>query len=124
MEPTAAQVAALEEIRSELASLGFCLPGTLVVRTGRCGKVSCSCRNDPPRLHGPFRSWTRKVGRKTVTRLLSEEQCVEYQELFDNHRRLKELVRELEEISLALVDGDPRWPARPAPVDKARVTAP
>lgn len=109
MEPTAAQAEALEAIREELASLGFCLPGSVVVRTGRCGKASCSCRSDPPRLHGPFRSWTRKVAGKTVTRLLSEDQMADYQVLFDNHRRLKELVHDLEELSLALVEGDPHW---------------
>ncbi len=109
MEPTAAQVRALEAIRAELAELGFCLPGSVVVRTGRCGKASCSCHKDPPRLHGPFRSWTRKVAGKTVTRLLDEGQMADYQVLFDNHRRLKELVHDLEELSLVLVNGDPRW---------------
>jgi hypothetical protein len=101
--------AALERARAELARLGPCLPGSVVVRTGRCGKPGCSCRADPPRLHGPFRSWTRKVARRTVTRLLSEEQLADYQAYFDNHRRLKQLVREIEEASLAMVEADPRW---------------
>lgn len=103
------QAARLERIRGELGSLGPCLPGSVVVRTGRCGKEACSCRDDPPRLHGPFRSWTRKLSGKTVTRLLSEDQLADYQVLFDNHRRLKELVHELEDLSVAIVDADPRW---------------
>ena len=45
-----------------------------------------------------------------MTRLLSEEQLADYQPLFDNHRRLKALVHEIEELSLALVEDDPRWP--------------
>ena len=106
---TKRQATKLERISAELGSLGVCLPGSLVVRTGRCGKTACSCRDSPPRLHGPFRSWTRKRSGKTVTRLLSEDQMVDYQALFDNHRRLKELVRELEELSLAIVETDPRW---------------
>ena len=100
------QAAKLERITHELGSLGPCLPGSVVVRTGRCGKEACSCRNDPPRLHGPFRSWTRKLAGKTVTRLLSEEQLADYQILFDNHRRLKELVHELEDLAVAIVDTD------------------
>jgi coenzyme F420-reducing hydrogenase alpha subunit len=28
---------------------------------------------------------------------------------FDNHKRLRELVAELEEISLAIAEKDPRW---------------
>ncbi len=109
MELTAPQAKELERISTELATLGLCLPGSVVVRTGRCGKAACSCHNDPPRLHGPFRSWTRKVSNKTVTRLLGDEQLHDYQDLFDNHRRLKELVRQLEDLSLSVVERDPRW---------------
>jgi hypothetical protein len=116
VELTKRQAQQLEHIRAELADLGLCLPGTLTVRTGRCGKERCSCRATPPRLHGPFRSWTRKVSAKTVTHLLSEEQLTDYQALFDNHRRLKELVRELEELSLNVVAGDRRWKQPPDPM--------
>jgi len=28
---------------------------------------------------------------------------------FDNHKRLRELIAELEELSLAIADDDPRW---------------
>jgi hypothetical protein len=99
----------LERIRRELAELGLALPGSLNVRTGPCGKDSCSCHDDPPRLHGPFRSWTRKVAGKTVTHLLTESQLDDYESLFDNHRRLKHLLKELEELSLEVVRRDPRW---------------
>jgi len=109
---TRAQRSTLARIQKELANVGLALPGSVVVRTGRCGKQSCSCRADPPRLHGPFRSWTRKVANKTLTRLLSEEQLDEYQPFFDNHRRLKALMRELEELTLAAVESDPRWEQR------------
>jgi hypothetical protein len=109
VELTKRQMTGLERIMDELSSLGPCLPGSVVVRTGRCGKAACSCRDDPPRLHGPFRSWTRKLAGKTVTRLLSEDQLEDYQVLFDNHRRLKELVHELEGLSLAIIDADHRW---------------
>lgn len=112
MEPTRRQAAQLERIRRELAALGPCLPGSVTIRLGPCGKQRCVCHQDPPRLHGPFRSWTRKVAGKTVTRLLSEDQLTDYQELFDNHRRLKELVHELEELSLAIVERDERWTSR------------
>lgn len=109
MEPTKRQADRLARITAELAALGPCLPGSLVVRTGQCGKPACACHNQPPRLHGPFRSWTRKIAGKTVTRLLSEEQLADYQALFDNHRRLKELVHELEELSVDIIERDTRW---------------
>jgi hypothetical protein len=52
------------------------------------------------------------VSGKTVTRLLTEDQLDEYQALFDNHRRLKELVHELEDLSLEIVERDRRWQRR------------
>jgi hypothetical protein len=109
VQPTKRQAQALERIRQELATLGPCLPGSINVRTGRCGKASCSCRATPPRLHGPFRSWTRKVAGKTITRLLRDDQMADYQALFDNRRRLNQLLHELEELSLAIIERDPRW---------------
>jgi hypothetical protein len=104
----ARQERSLERIRKELAALGPCLPGSVVVRTGQCGKQSCVCKADPPRLHGPFRSWTRKVSKKTVTRYLSEDELSRYQVFFDNNRRLRELMKELEELGLAIVEGESR----------------
>ena len=61
---------------------------------------------DPPVLHGPYWSWTRKVGAKTVTRYLSEEEVGEYQAYFDNAKRLRTLIAELEALSLAVVQQD------------------
>ena len=71
MEPTAAQRAARDRIAAELAQAGFALPGTLTVRSYACGKPACRCHADPPRLHGPYAEWTRKIGGKTVTRRLT-----------------------------------------------------
>jgi hypothetical protein len=106
---TAAQAAELRRIRKELAALGPALPGSINIRHGRCGKTNCSCHADPPRLHGPFRSWTRKLAGKTVTRLLSQEQLDDYQPYLDNHHRLKDLVHQIEQLSLDIVDADDRW---------------
>jgi hypothetical protein len=105
---TAAHAAELRRIRKELAALGPCLPGSVNIRHGRCGKPNCSCHAQPPRLHGPFRSWTRKHAGKTVTRLLNQDQLDDYQPWFDNHRRLKELVHQIEQLSLDIVDADDR----------------
>ena len=60
------------KIAAELAAAGPALPGTLTVRAYACGKPNCRCHADPPRLHGPYAEWTRKIGGKTVTRRLTE----------------------------------------------------
>jgi hypothetical protein len=49
------------------------------------------------------------VNNTTVTRYLSPEQAADYQDYFDNARTLRSLVAELESLSLAAVEDDPRW---------------
>ena len=109
VSPTKAQQAQAARIAGELAALGFALPGTLAGRLTRCGHASCRCRADPPQPHGPYHQWTRKKNGKTATRILSGEQLTDYGPWFDNHRRLRELITELEELSLAIAEADPRW---------------
>jgi len=47
-----------------------------------------------------------------VGRVLSAEQAEEYRTWFDNERTLRQLMHELEELSMAVADADPRWPKR------------
>lgn len=91
---------ALADLQVELAQIGFALPGSVVERRMRCGKPRCRCKADPPRLHGPYLQWTRKVGGKTLTRNLTPDQYERYRPWFDNARRLRELLNELETLSL------------------------
>ncbi|MGH9305239.1 MAG: DUF6788 family protein [Acidimicrobiales bacterium] len=100
---------ARHRIAAALATIDAALPGTIMVRHVRCGKANCACHADPPRLHGPYIQWTRKVDGKTVTKLLSEEQFERYQPWFDNARRLKQLVAELEAASLRALEAAEDW---------------
>jgi hypothetical protein len=107
--PTPAQRAQARRIARELAALGFALPGTLASRMTRCGRANCRCHADPPQFHGPYHQWTRKKNGKTATRILSDDQAADYQPWFDNHKRLRELIAELETLSLDIAENDPRW---------------
>jgi hypothetical protein len=113
VSPTPAQkaraAAIAAEIAGRLAGLPYALPGTLANRMTRCGYPGCRCHADPPQLHGPYHQWTRKKNGKTSTRILSDEQLADYDPWFDNCKRLRELIAELEEISLAVTEADPRW---------------
>lgn len=102
------QRAEADRITREIAGLGFVLPGTVLHRQARCGKPSCRCHADPPQPHPPFWSWTRKVDGKTITRRLTEAQLCDYQPWFDNARRLRQLITELEDLSLQALSHDPR----------------
>jgi len=106
-------------IQAALASIGYCLPGSIVIRRTRCGKPACACQADPPALHGPYIQWTRTVKGKTVTRILTPAQYDTYASWFASARRLRELAAELEALSLAEMARAEGWakitPGTPAP---------
>ena len=112
MDLSPGQCAALDKITAELAAAaGPALPGTLTVRAYACGKARCRCHADPPQLHGPYAEWTRKIGGKTVTRRLTPRELAEYQPLFDNAKKLRALLAELQDLTLEIIeDGSAREP--------------
>lgn len=97
------------QITAEITKLGPCLPGNLIERTTRCGSTRCRCHDDPEYRHGPYPSWIRKVGDRTVTRTLKREQAEHYRPMFANARRLRELVSELESLTAQLVEQTEGW---------------
>ena len=104
--PTALRLA---QLQAQLADVGYALPGSINIAMNRCGKPTCACHADPPRLHGPYITWTRKVSGKTITRRLTAEQLERYQPWFDNDRRLRQLTKELEALSLQAAEQAEGW---------------
>jgi uncharacterized protein DUF6788 len=99
----------LAEILQELATLGFCLPGSVAERQIRCPNPGCHCHHHPPQLHGPYIAWTRKLNNKTVTRNLTPEQAQRYRAWFENNRRLRHLTSELQTLSLSAAAEAEGW---------------
>lgn len=97
------------QIMADIVKIGPCLPGGLVNRTTRCGTPSCGCHTDTGRLHGPYLSWIRKVGAKTVTRNLDPDQAERYRPWFENTKRLRALVAELESVSAQIAVEAEQW---------------
>jgi hypothetical protein len=107
MQPSPAQQAALTRITAQIAATaGPALPGTLTVRSYPCGKHDCRCHADPARLHGPYAQWTRKIDGKTITRRLSPAELAAYQPLFDNARKLRALLAELQDLTMQIIEED------------------
>ena len=105
MQPSAART--LDQVAAELAAAaGPALPGTLTVRSYACGKRRCRCHASPPELHGPYAEWTRKIGGKTVTRRLTPEQLQAWQPLFDNARAIRDLLAEIQDLTLQAIGAD------------------
>jgi hypothetical protein len=103
----------LTELHAQLAAIDHILPGTINTAMNRCGKPNCACHADPPRLHGPYITWTRKVNGKTVTRRLTREQLERYQPWFENNRRLRQLISDLEARSLQAAEQAEGWQPQP-----------
>jgi hypothetical protein len=108
-EPHLGWEATRRGIAETMAEIDGALPGSVVIRTMRCGKRGCACKADPPALHGPYIQWTRTVNGKTVTKFLSEDQLARYQAWFDNARRLKELTAMLQIASVRAVERHEGW---------------
>lgn len=109
--PTSAHQKAQREIAHRLSEVGFVLPGSLTVRSCRCGKPRCSCHADPPRLHGPYAQWTRRHKHLNLT----TDQHADYQQYFDNAKELRNVVRQLETLTLSAIENDPRFANRTTP---------
>lgn len=97
------------ELLIHITQIGHVLPGSLNTVMNRCGKPRCACHGDPPRLHGPYITWTRKVAGKTQTRRLTPEQADRYRPWIENNRRLRELLSELETLSLKAAHDAEGW---------------
>ena len=91
---------------TKLARAGHLLPGSIQQRHTRCGKPGCACQADPPRPHGPYWQWTRKVAGKTITRRLTTAQSDRYRPWIENDRRIRELLTRLEQITIQHIEAD------------------
>lgn len=85
-------------LAQQVLDLGFLQKGSVVVRHTRCGAPGCRCHADPPQLHGPYWQWSHYGPGRTVTRRVTASQAAVYQQAVDNHRRLEEIIAEMEEL--------------------------
>ena len=92
------------ELAGQLADIGYIATGSVALRYNRCGKESCGCHADPPRLHGPYFQWTAKVGGKTVNRRLSPGEAALYNEWIGNDRRVRTIVAQMREVAAKATD--------------------
>jgi hypothetical protein len=93
-----------QALQRALSQVGYFRRGTLLKRFMPCGKPGCACQASPPRLHGPYYQWTRKVGGKTVTVRLTREQADLLAGWIAAGRELDRIIAEMERMSLRATD--------------------
>jgi hypothetical protein len=91
-------------LKGEVTALGLVRSGSLVRRYVACGRPSCRCMAETPLLHGPYYEWSGKLGGKTRTLRLSEQQAKLCAEWIGNDKRLKQLLRQMEQLGLEETD--------------------
>lgn len=90
-------------LKTELETLGFVCVGSVQSRRLPCGNPNCKCHQDREHHHGPYHYWTRKIGGKTVSVVLTDEQLPLYREWLENNRALDRIVRQMREVSAQVV---------------------
>ncbi len=92
----------------QIAEIGLLLRGTIGTYRTRCGSPRCRCATDRTARHGPYHIWTRKVGGKTVTRMISAQQAARLRPWTQNMRRVDKLLKNLQELGLRAAQSVPR----------------
>ena len=90
----------VSELSENLQDTGFILYGTVRKHYMKCGHKGCRCHADPPKLHGPYYDWTRRVEGKTKTIRLTGDQARMIEEWISNMRRVEETLAEMENVSV------------------------
>ena len=92
----------IDKIKKEISSLGDLRPGSLSQQYNVCGKAGCSCKDDPPRKHGPYYqlSFTRKG--RSGTKFVKRHQVATVRKQLKNYARLRTLVDRWVELSTEL----------------------
>lgn len=87
------------EMKAALGQLAYFCKGTVLSRTLKCGRTTCPCANDPKSRHGPYFEWTYKMAGKTAHHRLSAQEAKVYEEGAAEYRKLKRLLRRMEDVS-------------------------
>lgn len=93
----------LDSRLKRLAPTGPLLAASLALVQKRCGQPSCRCHH-----HGPLHTahhLTLKVDGKTRTVYVPQDLLVEVQAWVGEYQRLKGLIAEISQLTLALVQG-------------------
>ncbi len=89
-----------QELKRQILTLGWARPGSVIRRYMPCGNPACRCLSRQLRLHGPYFQWSHKIGGKTRSLRLSEDQAQRAKEWANNYRKLKRLLRRMERLAL------------------------
>jgi len=109
-----------DAIRRELARIGDLRPGRLFSRFRKCGKANCRCAREGDPGHGPLWFLQRQIGSSSRQRSIPIPALEETRRQIAECRRLRELTKELVEVSDAICQLKLRPEDPPAPMTQKR----
>ena len=89
-----------EELKTELADVGYVLQGSLSERWMECGKAACRCHAHAQARHGPYYQWSWKTRGRTYSTYLVKEKADLCQQWINNNRRLERIIKRLRALSV------------------------
>lgn len=92
----------LESRLKKLAPRSIVLAASLNSYTHRCGQPDCRCHHGGP-LHSGQHVTYKGAGNKTHSVYVPKDLLPEVQAWIAEHKRLKQLLKEIQQLSLALV---------------------
>jgi hypothetical protein len=82
------------QIKAEICKLGPLRPGTLSKQYNVCGRPDCSCKDDPPRKHGPYYKLSYTWHRRSKSEFVREVDIDQIRTQLNSYQRLRALVDE------------------------------
>lgn len=92
------------KLAKQLADLGYIMKGSVTRRYNRCGKSNCSCKHDPPVMHGPYYQWTATQDGKTANKQLTPHQAKLYKKWTRNNQKAKVIIAKMQEIAAKAIE--------------------
>lgn len=92
----------LESRLKQVAPRSIVLAASLNTYTHRCGRPTCRCHHGGP-LHTGQHVTFRVPGNKTSTVYVPKDLLPEVRAWIAEHKRIKQLLKEIQQLSLALV---------------------
>jgi len=94
----------IQNCKEDMDGISMVLRGSITEHLVRCGKKGCRCQKTPPKLHGPYFDWTRKVQGKTRTVRLTRSHAAVCQQWIENGRQLNQIIAKWEQVGIDAVE--------------------
>jgi len=89
-----------EELKEEIAEVGYVVLGSVAERRMTCGNSACACHVDPKARHGPYYQWSWKEAGRTVSCYLDQDRAKLCRRWIANSRRLERILKRMRTLSL------------------------